>query len=294
MTEIITSVIDLKKTLLDLKTNHKFHFIPTMGNLHFGHLELIEKATKESGKSLVSIFVNPLQFNQTSDFNSYPRTLERDVKFLKKKKVDYIFIPEENNFLNVINNHPKVAIRDLNKVLCGKDRFGHFEGVVSIIYIFLKIINPDFIYLGKKDFQQILIIKKVIKDLNFKTKVKILKTIREKDGVAYSSRNSNLSKLERKILPKLFKCLNTIKNEINNNKFKINDINSFKEDLIKFGFKKVNYLEIRKEANLNLINSKFSKCRIFASVTLSKTRLIDNLGLGFLKVKGSLVIREKN
>ena len=276
MTQIITSVIDLKETLLDLKKNHKLHFIPTMGNLHFGHLELIKKAIKKSGKSLVSIFVNPLQFDQTSDFKSYPRTLERDVYFLKKKKVDYIFIPKENNFLNDIKNHPKVVIKDLTKVLCGKDRLGHFEGVACIIYIFLKIIKPDFIYLGKKDFQQILIIKKVIMDLNFETKVKMLRTVREKDGVAYSSRNSNLNKTQMKIASKIFYYLKNLKGKIkkNPNLFKIKKI---KKELMNLGANKIDYIENYDIESFKKIKKPNKKFNLFFAYYIKNTRLIDNI-----------------
>ena len=147
-----------------------------MGNLHEGHLSLIKKSQKKDYFSLVSIFVNPLQFSEKNDFKNYPRTLKKDLELLKKHNVDLIFLPKKN----FADTSLSIDIGQLGKKLCGKDRPGHFSGVALIILKFLNLIQPHFLILGQKDYQQILVIKKLIKDFFFKTKVIILPTLQRK------------------------------------------------------------------------------------------------------------------
>ena len=168
------------------KSGKLINFIPTMGNLHLGHSSLFKKSENTEEIRVVSIFVNPLQFNDDKDFDNYPRTIESDKKKLLAEGVDILFLPDAQ-----IINEVKFVFRlgHISRKLCGVDRSGHFEGVAKIILKFLDIIKPDSITLGEKDYQQLLVIKKIIKDLKFKTEVRSSPTVRNKDGIALSSRN---------------------------------------------------------------------------------------------------------
>ena len=189
MMKIINHSEVLIKEIADLK-KIKINFIPTMGNLHKGHESLILKAKESGFYNIVSVFVNPLQFNDENDYIRYPRTKENDLKILKKLKVNLIFFPEKNF---ITEKFFPGKIQFLSK-LCGIDRPGHFEGVASVIFRFLNLLKPDFIYLGEKDYQQILVIKSLIKNLEFKTKVVEIPTVRESNGLALSNKLISIKK----------------------------------------------------------------------------------------------------
>lgn len=285
MTIIIRSQTQISKAQERSKSAVK-HFIPTMGSLHAGHISLVKKAKEIDGKTYVSIFVNPIQFDKKSDFLSYPKKVNEDIKILENLDVDFIFIPD-NSFVTS-NFSPLIDLNNLNEVLCAKDRPNHFNGVATVIIKFLNLIKPNHLYLGEKDYQQILVIKKIIKDFYFSTKINILKTIRENDGLALSSRNSLLTQKQRIVAVQLFKCLNLIKKNVDSGNFQISMLNELKIDLLKNGFDKINYLEIRKNDDLSHLDSNLSKARAFVSGTLGKVRLIDNLFLGNLRIKKNL------
>ncbi len=246
-----------------------------MGNLHLGHLELVRMGKKNDGINLVSIFINPLQFDDKIDFRNYPRTFERDKKLLYEEDVDLLFSPLPDF---VLNEKQSFDLGNMEKKLCGKFRKGHFEGVSSVIIKFLKLINPDFIFLGEKDFQQILIIKKIIRDLNFNVGVKVLPTVRDKKNIALSSRNKLLKK-DISLAVLIPDTLNQIISEIENGNFQLSKINKYKDYLIERGIQEVEYLEILKERDLNLPNNEFDFCRIFIAVKIQGVRLIDNMRL---------------
>ena len=262
---LIKEIADLKKI--------KINFIPTMGNLHKGHESLILKAKESGFYNIVSVFVNPLQFNDENDYIRYPSTKENDLKILKKLKVNLIFFPEKNF---ITEKFFPGKIQFLSK-LCGIDRPGHFEGVASVIFRFLNLLKPDFIYLGEKDYQQILVIKSLIKNLEFKTKVVEIPTVRESNGLALSSRNKLISIKKKKITEEIFKALKNISNEINNQGLKKSRLLYFKRRLLKLGFDKVNYFKILNSDDLNEISSESCRARIFISIELDSIRLIDNL-----------------
>ena len=186
---IIQNIKVLTKTLKKIREKKTINFIPTMGNLHEGHLSLIRKSQKKGHFSLVSIYVNPLQFSEKNDFKNYPRTLKRDLKLLKKYNVDLIFLPKKS----FADTSLSIDIGKLGDKLCGVNRPGHFSGVATIILKFLNLIQPHCLTLGQKDYQQILVIKKLIKDFFFKTKLIIVPTCRENSGLALSSRNRLIS-----------------------------------------------------------------------------------------------------
>ena len=275
MMQIIKDPNLLKKILGE--TKKKINFVPTMGGLHKGHINLIKKATKKTQLTLVSIFVNPLQFNNKKDFKDYPRSIESDLDILKKLCVDLVFVPSESFTENISCSW---KINQLNKVLCGYDRPGHFEGVILIVSRLLKLINPDFLFLGEKDFQQMLIVKKLVNQFFSKTKLILVPTVRDASGLALSSRNKLISKNKKISAKKIFKTLNIISRKIQSSDgLKKIEINFYKKKMLKEGIQKVNYLEILSEKDLGLISNKFCKARIFISVYIDKIRLIDNLSI---------------
>ena len=272
---IIQTIKVLTETLENIRKKKAINFIPTMGNLHEGHLSLLKKSQKKDYFSVVSIFVNPHQFYEKNDFKNYPRTLKKDLELLKKHNVDLIFLPKKN----FANTSLSIDIGQLGKKLCGKDRPGHFSGVALIILKFLNLIQPHFLILGQKDYQQILVIKKLIKDFFFKTKVIILPTFRENNGLALSSRNRLISGKKKHLTKIIFETLKAIAFDIQNFGFQKKKLNSIRLKLLKQGFEKVNYIEILKEKNLSKLDSKPSKSRIFISLTIDGIRLIDNIAI---------------
>lgn len=270
---IVKKINQLKK-IISSQPNKKIYFVPTMGNLHDGHLSLLEYAQKKKQFLIVSIFVNPLQFDSKKDFKKYPRTIKNDLKILKQFNIDMIFLPE-NNFSK--ENLSTVNIESLTNKLCGADRPGHFVGVATIILKFLNLIQPDFLMLGQKDYQQILVIRQIIKDFFFKTKIIELPIIRNNNGLALSSRNILIPYKKKEITKNIFLTLKLISDEIKNTGLKITKIQFYKKKLLMSGIEKINYLEILNESDLSDISEKPCFARIFISVTISGIKLIDNI-----------------
>jgi pantoate--beta-alanine ligase len=250
--------------------------VPTMGYLHEGHLSLIKKAYSENDKVVVSVFVNPTQFGPNEDYDKYPKDLEKDRYLCEKTGAAMIFAPEasemyDNTSCTLIN------IKKLTTGLCGAKRPGHFEGVCTIVSKLFNIITPDRAYFGKKDAQQLAVIKKLVKDLNFDIEIIGCPIVREADGLAKSSRNIYLSKKERKAALVLSKSLNKAKKALkagennSDNLFKIiiSEINS--EPLAK-----IDYVEIVDSETLEPTKSINTSILIAIAVFIGKTRLIDN------------------
>ena len=250
-------------------------FIPTMGSIHKGHLSLIEKAKKESTNVLVSIYVNPKQFSSSSDFRKYPRNLNKDIKLLKKTKIKYLYIPNKKDIYS-FKTKSSIYLDEFSNKLCGKFRPGHFRGVVDVVNRFLEIIKPKFMYLGIKDFQQLVLIKSHIKKNNIKTKIITCPTIREKSGIALSSRNIKLNKKQIKIAASVYKFLKIYKKKI-----LIRNLNNKKKDIInkikKIGIKKIDYLECLNLNTLKAPHLKKISFNLFIAYYIGKVRLIDNL-----------------
>ncbi|MAI28635.1 MAG: pantoate--beta-alanine ligase [Pelagibacteraceae bacterium TMED124] len=283
---IIENIKVLAETLQKIRQKKIINFIPTMGKLHDGHLSLIKKSQKRGHFSLVSIYVNPLQFSEKNDFKNYPRTLEKDLELLGKHNVDLIFLPKKR----FSDTSLSIDVGKLGKKLCGLDRPGHFSGVALIILKFLNLIQPHFITLGQKDYQQILVIKKLIKDFFFKTRLIIVPTRREKNGLALSSRNQLICNKKKHLTKMIFETLCTIVFDIENYGLKKNKINYFIQKLLKLGFEKVNYITVLKEDSLSELDTSPSKCRIFISITIDGVRLIDNLAIKKKLVKKNGII----
>jgi len=270
--KIIKSKHKLQKEILNIKN---ISFVPTMGGLHKGHISLIKKSQNFNGKTLVSIFVNPKQFNEKKDFLNYPRNLKKDLIILKRLKVDFIYLPYLKDIFTLkVKN--KIFLDKFSMKLCGKKRKGHFEGVLNIVNRFLELIKPRYIFLGNKDFQQSYLINRHILKRKINTKIINCKTIREKNGVACSTRNNNLNKDQIKIASDVIKYLTNkkklIKKKLSN--FKLINI---KKDLIELGVRKVDYLELYNLKTLKRPKNKREKFKIFIAFYLNNTRLIDNI-----------------
>ena len=267
-------IISSKKKLIKFIHNEKdLGFVPTMGSIHLGHISLIRRSKSECQKTLVTIFINKPQFNNARDYRRYPRKVKKDIKILKKNKVDYLYMPSFNQIYPNGRNR-KIKIDSFSKKLCGKFRPGHFEAIADVIDRFIKIIQPIKIYFGEKDQQQLMIIKKFITENHKITKVVSCRTIREKNGVAFSSRNLLLSDNEKKIASEIYAYLVREKKKLIKNLIKINEI---KKNIIKYGAKKIEYIEI---LNINKIikpHKKNKKYKIFIAYYLGTTRLIDNI-----------------
>ena len=259
----------------EISKDNCLSFVPTMGGLHKGHFSLIKKAKKYKCKICVSIFVNPTQFNKKNDFKNYPRNLKSDVKELKKLKINYLYLPTYSDIYSFKTKN-KIHIDKFSKQLCGKFRKGHFKGVLNVINRFLEIIKPKYIFLGNKDFQQLILIDSHIRKNKIRTKVVKCKTIREINGVACSTRNLKLKSKELRIASNIYKYLLNINKKIKKD-FKLFKKNSIKKNLISLGATKIDYIE-----NLNIKslkkNKKFkNKFRLFFAYYINNIRLIDNI-----------------
>ena len=262
----------LKKEILYSKG---ISFIPTMGNLHKGHISLIRKSKKFNLKILVSIYVNPKQFNDKNDFKSYPRKTKKDMKLLRKLKIDYLYMPSFKDIFG-FKTQNKIYLDKSSKILCGKFRIGHFEGVLNVINRFLEIIKPKYLFLGKKDYQQLFLIKKHIKKRKINTQIIECNTLRDKNGVACSSRNSNLNTKQLKIASKIYKLNFAAKIKLKK-RFHFSILDKLKEDINKAGIKKLDYIEIYDNKKFKKANTSSQNFNIFIAYYLGEVRLIDNI-----------------
>ena len=264
---------DKHKIIKLLRKEKKLGFVPTMGALHKGHISLIKKSISQCNKTVVTIFINKPQFNSSSDFKKYPRKLNNDISQIKKLKVDFLYLPKENE---IYPNGPnkKIKIHPFGKKLCGKFRPNHFKAVVDIIDRFIKILNPKNIYFGNKDLQQLKLVDNFVSKKYPSTKIISCKTIRDKNGLALSSRNFLLSVKEKALASKVFNILNKNKTLLLNKKISINFI---KKKIFNLGIKKIDYLEVLDINKIFIKNKKKSLKKIFIAYYLSNVRLIDNI-----------------
>ena len=205
--------IDLNEALFG---NSNIGFVPTMGSLHDGHISLIKKSLKLSNKTIVSIFVNPKQFNNKQDYKKYPRNIKEDLKILKKLKVDFVYLPKIKDIYRA-KNKIKIKLKKQDKIMCAKYRKGLFEGVIEVMTRLTKIVSPSKIFMGEKDLQQLLLVKRFV-EKNFKSKIICCKTIRDKNKLALSSRNILLNKNNLNKAGKIAKNLIIFKRKLSNNK----------------------------------------------------------------------------
>jgi pantoate--beta-alanine ligase len=268
--KVLKNINVLKRAI---STISNLGFVPTMGELHQGHITLIKKSKKKCKKTLVSIYVNPKQFNNKSDFFLYPRNIKKDLDLLKQLKVDFVFLPSTKNIYS-IKTSKKIKLNNSQKILCGKFRKGHFEGVLEVMHRFTILIKPKYIFMGEKDFQQLYLVKNFIEE-RYSSKVFPCKTVRNKNKVALSSRNNLLSKKDLVKAGLISQNLLKLKANLKKKSFTDDYLNHLKKNLINKFKIKIEYLEIRNEKNLKK-NFNQDKYRLFIAYYISNIRLIDN------------------
>jgi pantoate--beta-alanine ligase len=248
-------------------------FVPTMGSLHKGHISLIKKSQKESNKTIVSIFVNPTQFNNKNDYKNYPRNFKKDHSILRRMKIDFLYLPNVKD-IYTFKRKSKIKLYKKDRILCAKYRKGHFEGVIDVMDRLINIIKPKNIYMGEKDFQQLYLVKKFIQN-KYVSKIILCKTIRDKNKLALSSRNLLLNKNQLKRAGKLSQKIISLKKKLSNIKNIQKYLMNKKKEFNKLFNINIEYLELRKNINLNKTN-KIKNAKIFIAYYIGKVRLIDN------------------
>ncbi len=268
-------LLDNTSLFKSLRPFNDLGFVPTMGGIHNGHLSLINKSKKLCKKTIVSIFLNPKQFNNKKDLNTYPRNIKKDLKILMKtKKVDFVYLPKFKDIYED-NKKSKISLNKKDIILCARFRKGHFEGVLDVMNRLTKIVKPSKIFMGEKDFQQFYLVKKFLKNKH-KSKIISCKTIRDKNKIALSSRNLLLSKSNLNLAGKIYKKIVKIKKNINN-KENISDILSYQKKQLENEFKiKIDYLELRNKLNLRF-TKKNKNSKLFIAYHINNVRLIDNI-----------------
>lgn len=274
---IITETISA--TRQTLRAYDKAAFVPTMGNLHEGHLELVRQAKKYAERVIVSIFVNPLQFGQNEDFDKYPRTFQADKEKLESVGTDILFFPPiKEIYPQPFDKQTLVSVpKELSSLHCGHYRPGHFEGVATVVSKLFNIVQPDIALFGEKDFQQCCVIKTMVEDLCMPIDIKIIPTVREKDGLAMSSRNNFLSLDERAKAPAIYQILKRIKQDIQNGHKAFRALeNQGNQALQEAGFAP-QYLSICRQSDLQPAEANDKDLVILVAAFLGQTRLIDNV-----------------
>jgi pantoate--beta-alanine ligase len=278
--DLVRSISEVRKKLKSVRSERrKIGFVPTMGYFHKGHLSLMKKARMECDFVVVSLFINPMQFGPREDYHRYPRDLERDKSLARKCGVDLLFTP------SVEEMYPEkqltwVEVNEITDVLCGKFRPGHFKGVATVVAKLFNIIQPDVAYFGEKDYQQLQVIKKMVKDLNFSVEIVGLPTVREEDGLAMSSRNTYLSERERKSALLLSKSLRKAQELYEAGERDARAIKKSMLEVLDVPEVKLQYLEIMEAESLKPLKKIEGNALVALAAYVGETRLIDNLVLG--------------
>jgi pantoate--beta-alanine ligase len=275
---IVTTIKQLQKSLNEArKKGRTIGFVPTMGYFHEGHLSLMRCAKKENDFCVVSIYVNPAQFGPKEDFKKYPRDLKRDSSMIAKENVDILFIPSNNDIYP--NRYlTYIDVENISKTLCGAFRPGHFKGVATIVAKLLNIVQPNAMYLGQKDAQQVVVLKTMVRDLNFPVKIKVVETMRETDGLAMSSRNKYLSSQDRIEATVLYKALLEARKQIKAGERSASKIKAVIKSLVqKKSEGKIQYVECVDANTLETLKRLEGQVLIALAVFFGKTRLIDNI-----------------
>ena len=275
--EILRSLDAMREWRASLAPDQRIGFAPTMGNLHAGHIQLINVVKQQSNFVVASIFVNPMQFGCNEDLDAYPRTLEADLAKLEAAGIAAVFTPTTADiYPDGVSQHTAVDVPGLTDVLCGASRPGHFRGVTTVVSKLLGIVRPHVAAFGAKDLQQVLVIKKMVRDLSINTEIEVVPTVRESDGLAMSSRNGYLSHDERALAPLFSRTLEETAKRVAQSGSDIGTlIAEGKAILTNAGFV-VDYLEARHIYDLSEASSLNQETAIFGAVLLGTTRLIDN------------------
>jgi pantoate--beta-alanine ligase len=276
--EIIQRILPMKEASKKARSDGKvIGFVPTMGGLHEGHLALVREARKMSDVVVVSIFVNPAQFAPNEDFEKYPRDPTRDAELLSAENVDFLFLPKAEEMYTP-NFRTYVKVRELSDRLCGASRPNHFEGVTTVVMKLFQIVDPHFAFFGQKDAQQLVIVMRMVRDMNMDVEVVRVPIVREPDGLAMSSRNVFLSPEERKAATVLYRALDHALNRIEEGERKTKTlIKEMKEIISSEPLAKIDYIAITDLLMLQDVKNVKGKCLIALAAYFGTTRLIDNM-----------------
>ncbi|WP_019520650.1 pantoate--beta-alanine ligase [Faucicola boevrei] len=281
--KIFNTILELQaelKTQRDKKTTPNIALVATMGNLHDGHISLVKLAKQKADMVVVSIFVNPTQFGVDEDFDSYPRTLDDDLDKLKTANVDIVFAPSVNEMYPSYPPNVQVLSGEITKILCGKSRPTHFDGVGLVVSKLFNIVRPDMAIFGKKDYQQLAIIRQLNDELNFGIEIIGAEIVRADDGLALSSRNGYLTPDERAIAPVIQQTLQKIKADIQHSSFEnyADIMQKHHDELTNTGLK-VDYLSLYND-KLQAVKPSDKNLVVLTAVFVGKARLLDNLEIG--------------
>lgn len=281
---IAQSVAELKREITRLRAlGRRIAFVPTMGNLHAGHRHLLEQAHQHADVVVASIYVNPLQFGPQEDFSSYPRTPDQDRALLEAAGVELLFFPDDGVIYPRGRDYStRIELPGISDILCGASRPGHFRGVATVVHRLFQLVTPDVALFGKKDYQQLLVIRLMTADFGLPIEIIGVDTVREPDGLARSSRNAYLTPTERQIAPILYTTLKAFAGQILSQGFKYADFSTGEaqamQQLTTAGLRP-DYVSVRRQDDLALPASEDRKLVILAAAWLGRTRLIDNLEL---------------
>lgn len=276
----VHSIQSLRAQVVEARSlGHRIGFVPTMGNLHEGHMALVKQAKEECGFVVTSIFVNPLQFNDASDLQRYPRTLESDCTLLETERCDLMFAPDAAEMYP--NGQPDMSLVHVPLVsegLCGGSRPGHFDGVATVVTKLFNMVLPDVAFFGEKDFQQVAVVRKMVEDLNQPVSIRSVSTARAVDGLALSSRNGYLTPAERALAPGLYQTLQEVAEQLNQGEQPSIILPDAIERLNQRGFQ-TDYLEVRSAVDLSPISipQEDEAMVILGAAWLGQARLIDNM-----------------
>ncbi|MFW1953273.1 pantoate--beta-alanine ligase [Acinetobacter beijerinckii] len=275
-----TTIQGLTASLSPARSSKKLiGFVPTMGNLHEGHLTLVREAKKLCDVVVVSIFVNPIQFGAGEDFDSYPRTLEQDSRLLADVGCDIIFAPTVEQMYGSQPRLTNISVGQITDDLCGKSRPGHFDGVAVVVTKLFNIVQPDFAFFGQKDYQQLAVIRQLVQDLNMPLEVIGVPIVRAEDGLALSSRNGYLTAEQRATAPIIYQLLKQAEQQLHQGELLAQVLANISAQLTQAGLV-VDYVEAR-QTNLQPIEQFDRNVVIFVAAKLGATRLIDNLQVEF-------------
>ncbi|HZF17616.1 MAG TPA: pantoate--beta-alanine ligase [Steroidobacteraceae bacterium] len=277
--QVVNRIVTLREQVRGWRReNLRVALVPTMGNLHKGHISLVAHAQDHADRVVVSIFVNPLQFGPTEDYEDYPRTLEHDKELLSKVNADLVFAPPVYEIYPVGHERTTtVEVADLSGILCGAFRPGHFTGVATVVTKLLNIVLPDVAVFGEKDYQQLIVIRRLVADLCLPVDILGGPTVRDHDGLALSSRNKYLNVRERSVAPKLYESLKLAKQRIEKGE---NDFESIQQGgmrLLERAGLQPDYFAIRQAADLAPLRTESRDLIVLAAARLGKARLIDNV-----------------
>lgn len=276
--KLAKSVLELKQTIEAYGINKTIGFVPTMGYLHEGHLSLIRQSHHQNDLTIVSIFVNPTQFAPGEDLDSYPRDFDRDAELAEAEGANILFFPDVKEIYPTGSSTFVEVEGDLTKKLCGKSRPTHFKGVTTVVNILFNLINPDNAYFGQKDAQQVAVIKKMVRDLHMKVNIVVCPIVREKDGLALSSRNVFLTPEERRQALVLNQSLAVAKNQYEQGEHHVETLKSMITDSISsMPLAAIDYVELLDFNTLAEIEIITAPALVAVAVRFGSTRLIDNM-----------------